>query len=341
MPRSRTTFDNPAEAAAHGRLGAIGKAAGEAAKKAAREAAREAAGLPPDGPAGDPAAPPPKAATAETVAQHATAAATAAVARQFPPACRIEIERMAPAWCRGYLETTDAEALRGMGLREYLRENWGGERYKLTVRENDDPSSPVLWSAADVQIAGRPRHYGQDLAPPNPLPAAVLLPPAPPAAPPAVDPSVRELTQVVASLARGQAAILDHLQHGSAAAAPPQATGPASAAPQQPLLDAIRQAREVNEALEGLRPPPIDNPEREPPEEGMSAFSRDLGQEFIRRGMDEWFPPKGERRQQQQATDAAGGNGGNGKPKFTKPTQVKPPPAKGTPPATPPQAKRL
>lgn len=338
MPRSSTTIGNPADAADKGRRRAIT----EAAQKAAKQAAYEAAGIPLPGGAtpADPAAPPTTGATAETVAQHASASATAAAARAFPPACRIKLERLAPAWCRGYLETLDPEQLRGYGLEEYLKENWGGERYRVTVRESDDPGALVLWTAADVLIAGRPRHYGQEMAPPNPIPSAVLMPPAPPPAP-AVDPNVRELTAAVATLARGQAAILEHLGHGGPAAAPAPPPPPTGSAP---LLDAIRQAREVNEALDQLRPPPIEAPEREAPEGGMSEFSREAAKDLLHLGMEEIRDEMREKRKKQQPP--AGGNGGNGKPPFTQATQVIPPPAKTgngkkPPPASPPAARRL
>jgi len=317
MPRTTTTISDSADAAAKGRKGAIAKAAKAAAiaavEEAARKAATEAAGGAPA-----PEAPPPGAATAATVAQHAQAAATAAAVRLIPPACRVEIERLVPAWARGYLETADSDAIRSYGLREYLRENWGGERYKITVQDND---GGTLWTAADVFVAGRPRHYGQDLAPPNPIPATLAVPMAAPAPPHQAgpDPAVRDLAIAVAGLSRQTAAILEHLARSGPA--PAQAADGAAAPDRPGLLSAIDEAVQIREALERLAPTPQAAPNPGDPEDGMSAFTRDVGREFIKRGMDEWFPKK-PREQAPQAAPASSS-------RPTQPTQVRPPPAGG------------
>lgn len=79
------------------------------------------------------------------------------IARAIRPGVVIEIERTRPTWCAGFLEAypvEDGESLRT--LREYIRDEHGGQSYVLTALLGED-----VIARGTEKVAGPPRDMGR------------------------------------------------------------------------------------------------------------------------------------------------------------------------------------
>jgi len=285
QPPNSGTITDPEEARRRQAAAVAARRRKVAARAAAKAAAEAAANDAPND--ADPDPPP---ASPQTVAERTKAAALAAAARTIPASARIRIERIFPSWCAGYLETIDAAIIADTGLDDYLRETWGGERFKVTVRDNGKD----LWTAADAKIAGRPRWFGTEIQPPRPIqyrpdfadPDAPARPPAPyQPPPPAVDPNVSALAVAVADLTQTTGAILRRLDAGAPAA---NAQGTGANPGLGGVIDAIDTAVAVKRKLDGLAPPPPPAPEpRE--DSGRSAVGDKIAERLAEKGIDLLF----------------------------------------------------
>lgn len=221
------------------------------------------------------------------VAAAATAAGLRRAAAAIPASARVQIERLAPAWCRGYLETTDGDAISALGLREYLLSTWGGERYRVTVV---DDRGRELWTAADLLIGGPPRHYGQELRPPPPV-AAPAYPPAPGIAQ-GPDPNIKALADAMIEQSRAIAAALAAAAGRTAEpTAPPP---PPSPSPSAAIIETLREAETIRRALANFAPEPPPPPSAEPPPAPTSpvtdAVLKTIGQRIAERVADQIAP---------------------------------------------------
>ena len=227
-----------------------------AAARASQAKRHAAAPSPHAAPLGEPLAAPQRPPQADRIPErlgvkpeiYADAAAVVGLERAAtvaPPSARIEIERLAPAWARGYLEPVTAEQIHRFGnVREYLRQTWGGGLYTFKVTEGDRGA----WTAEQVQIAGPPKWEGAELAPPVPTM------PAPPAR---LEPDN--------DIRKALGAILERLdkprQVGEAAAAAAPAIGTALA----DQLEAWKQTNDrIGAGIEGRLAGLRGNPEPEP-----------------------------------------------------------------------------
>jgi hypothetical protein len=82
------------------------------------------------------------------------------LAVQLRPGIVVAIERIRPSWCAGYLEeyTIDEEGL--SELRDYIRDEYGGQVYRLTVQFPDGRPAYI----SKIPISGRPRDRGRPLS---------------------------------------------------------------------------------------------------------------------------------------------------------------------------------
>jgi len=84
-----------------------------------------------------------------------------AVASQIRPGVTVQIERTRPTWCAGYLEDypidQDGEAF--AELRAYVRDTYGGARFRLTVIS----SSGITLAEGNLPVAAPPRHFGKSI----------------------------------------------------------------------------------------------------------------------------------------------------------------------------------
>jgi hypothetical protein len=248
------------------------------------------------------------------VAAAGMAGAVGDVLRELPPTARFRISRVAPAWCRGYLEEIDASTVRaGGGMHRYLADTWGGNRYSIELLDVRDKVAP--WT---IEIVGDVRSYGAPVAAPTPVRAEMPPPYLPPAAPAGAAPgALGELAAAVAQLGRNQAAIAESLERVAARVqAPPPAPAPnpsssppfasASATIAQ-LRESVQAARELADDLAELSPKPAPAPPPAPvePDRGISGFAKRTVERLVDRAIDQEF--------QEAAREArAGGNGGNG-----------------------------
>ena len=92
-------------------------------------------------------------------ADRAQATAAGALAEQLAPGTIARIERTKPTWCAGWLEDFTLEDGESGELREYIREEYGGRSYKLTMLAAD---LSVMWSTR-IAIAGKPKMDGRDI----------------------------------------------------------------------------------------------------------------------------------------------------------------------------------
>lgn len=92
-------------------------------------------------------------------ADNAQAAAAATLADELQPGTVVRIERTKPTWCAGWLEDFVLEDGQSAELRDYIREEYGGRTYRLTMLAADNS---VLWTTR-VPIAGRPREDGRNI----------------------------------------------------------------------------------------------------------------------------------------------------------------------------------
>ena len=248
-----------------------------------------------------------------TVAERAKADAIAKAQRLIPASARVRLERLFPAWCRGYLETIDATTIAETGLDDYLREVWGGERFKITVKDD----GRELWTAADAFIGGRPRYLGTELQPPRAIPYNPPDPDGPrpvqqAPAPPTSDPILAQLAAAVVRLGEQTAEALRRLPTQAPPAPRPDAPG-AGTAGLDGVMQAIDTAVAVRKKLDGLAPPP-QPPSPEAPEDGRSRVADRVTEKLVDIGLDMLVSEK-------KAGAQAPGNGG-----AAGATQVRPPP---------------
>jgi hypothetical protein len=250
-----------------------------------------------------------------TVAERAKADAIAKAQRLIPASARVRLERLFPAWCRGYLETIDATTIAETGLDDYLREVWGGERFKITVKDD----GRELWTAADAFIGGRPRYLGTELQPPraipyNPPDDSAPRPVQQAPAPVASDPALAQLAAAVVRIGEQTAEALRRLP----TQAPPSPRADAPGAGRDPGLDgvlrSIDQAVAVRERLDRLAPPPQQAQADTPADDGRSRVADRVTEKLVERGIDLLFDER-------KAAAQAPGNGG-----AAGATQVRPPP---------------
>jgi hypothetical protein len=91
------------------------------------------------------------------VADAAGAEQLGAVVRALRAASMVRIERLRPHWCKGWLEDFAVESGDVTELLTYLRDEHGGESYRLSVLGPDN----VVIADAHQPIAGRPRDRGR------------------------------------------------------------------------------------------------------------------------------------------------------------------------------------
>jgi hypothetical protein len=84
-----------------------------------------------------------------------------AVASQIRPGVTVQIERTRPTWCAGYLEDypIDQGGEAFAELRAYVRDTYGGQRFRLTVIS----SSGVTLAEGNLPVAAPPRHFGKPI----------------------------------------------------------------------------------------------------------------------------------------------------------------------------------
>ncbi len=191
----RTTIRDPERARSLAQRSNAAQKAKRAAKAAARNAAptaattaaASAAFLTPDG-----------------VTQAAQAAGVSAGLRQVQPSVRLRIQRLAPAWIRGWIEDVEEASVRSAGgLNRYISDTWGGQRYEVAIL---GPDNEPIGLARYVEIVGPVRSHGVEVPAPS-FAAPHMPPPAGPpvaaAAPPAMPyygPVEQALGKIAASL---------------------------------------------------------------------------------------------------------------------------------------------
>jgi len=208
-------------------------------------------------------------------------AAMADAATAAPPTGIIEIERIAPAWCAGYLEEQTAAELTANGVKAYLSTWWGGGRYRLTPK---DTTSAPQWTGPIYAIAGPSKHQGQEIAPP-----AVLQPAAPPAAAPQASPTdpailavLQRQAELLEQLAADRARTTPAAPTPSSAEQPPAARGDLAGL----LREHAKTSRDLRDALEEISPG-SDRPASDAPQDEAEK----LATEAMRRGLDRFLPP--------------------------------------------------
>lgn len=84
-----------------------------------------------------------------------------AVASQIRPGVTVQIERTRPTWCAGYLEDypIDQGGEAFAELRAYVRDTYGGARFRLTVIS----SSGITLAEGNLPVAAPPRHFGKPI----------------------------------------------------------------------------------------------------------------------------------------------------------------------------------
>jgi hypothetical protein len=80
----------------------------------------------------------------------------AAIFRALHPAWSVTIERTRPSWCTGWLETIECDPEDPID-QEYIRDTWGGQRFKLVV--NDEMGQYV--TSFRISIDGPPKRNGR------------------------------------------------------------------------------------------------------------------------------------------------------------------------------------
>lgn len=79
-----------------------------------------------------------------------------AIFKAIRPQWTIAIERTRPSWCQGWCESIDHDPEEPIDL-EYIRDQWGGQRFKLTL--NDELGQYV--TSFRVPIDGPPKRFGE------------------------------------------------------------------------------------------------------------------------------------------------------------------------------------
>lgn len=90
-------------------------------------------------------------------ADQAQAEAAATLAEQLSPGVVVRLERTQPRWAAGWLEDNALELGEVGELYDYVREEYGGRVYRVTVLS---PGGHPLFSSR-LNIAGPPRHNGR------------------------------------------------------------------------------------------------------------------------------------------------------------------------------------
>jgi hypothetical protein len=291
VPRQRNKrpkFTPEQARAAQKRATEVRKRNAEARKRqAARDAARAASATD---------ALPPEQMKPDRVVDRARADALLGALGVVEPEGALRVLRLAPAWCRGWLEDADpASIVAAGGPYRYLGETWGGSRYRVDVV---DSAGRETGTGRTFEVQGEPRSYGVPLEQPRALPAAapVAYPPQPqPAAAPPVAEQLAQLAGAVARLADTQAALayrVDRIVNPP----PPAATVPPPAPPAASVPSRLRSAvaevtetvnavAEVNAALEQLRPPAPEAPAA-PEAGGLSPFAKRTVERLIDKAVD-------------------------------------------------------
>lgn len=90
-------------------------------------------------------------------ADASVAAQLGAAQRSLRPAVIVRIERLQPHWCSGWLEDYALSSGNVLALLPYLRDEWGGTSYRLSILGPDN----VAVSDHEQPIAGPPRDRGR------------------------------------------------------------------------------------------------------------------------------------------------------------------------------------
>jgi hypothetical protein len=248
----------------------------------------------------------------EQVVEVAQASVLTGAVRQVPPGCSYRIKRASPAWCRGWLEDVDPNAISAAGgIYRYLGDTWGGSRYCVeTLDDRNEPTGLVAW----FDVVGPPRSWGVEVAAPCAVRAELPPPyPAQPQLAPPSSPQLEQLVGAVGQLARTQAELaarLDQLRPPSPPVPPPAAAAPTSSSAGTRLGDAVAEVKEtlaavrdLADSVEALRPPAPDAPP--PTDDGrLSPFAKRTVERLLDRAVDS-MPIGG-------AQPAASGGNGNG-----------------------------
>jgi hypothetical protein len=95
------------------------------------------------------------------VTDHANASELAQLTQALRPGLRVQIERSKPHWCAGIVEPVGYIVRQGgvPELLSYIREEWGGSTYRLTVLQ---PNGTVAYES-QVAISAPPRFEGREI----------------------------------------------------------------------------------------------------------------------------------------------------------------------------------
>lgn len=277
-----------------------------ASRRAAREA-RALAATPAATPAiAQPQRPPTVSAfiNPQVAANAAQANALAELFRLWPLAAGLRVHRLAPAWCRGYLEDTDQQTVDSAGgIHRYLADTWGGERYRVELIDAAGVPMGPGWA---VSVVGAVRHMGAVQRPPSaeqltptpaapvyaPQPAPVYAPPAPPVAlapAPSASAERQQLVALVVQLTTTTRELVAEVER-LRASPPGQA-----AAPGGDLVSQLRTARATIQAAQDFQdeiagmaptaapqPNPDDDDRHGPVARGvMRDISREIGRSVV------------------------------------------------------------
>lgn len=234
----------------------------------------------------------------ETVRERAQADALLEALRTVQPSARLRIQRLAPAWCRGWLEDVDPAAVRSAGgIHRYLGDTWGGSRYLVELL---DAAGAPAGASATYEIVGPPRSWGVEIEQPRAahfvMPPAYPLPGAPATAP--IN-GLGELANAIARLAEAQARLEERLAHlalrsnrsedaerevtKSGLVSPPVgAVGDRLRGAVAEVADTVRALGEVRCALEQLAPGASEEPESGK----LSPFARRAIERLLDRAID-------------------------------------------------------
>jgi hypothetical protein len=82
--------------------------------------------------------------------------------RALHPSWSVTIERLKPSWCMGWLDTVECDPEEPFS-HEYIRDTWGGQRFKLTI--NDELGQYI--TRFRISIDGPPKRNGRILEDPE------------------------------------------------------------------------------------------------------------------------------------------------------------------------------
>lgn len=92
-----------------------------------------------------------------SVADQAAGSELAELARALRPGTTVRLERLRPSWCAGWVEDIELEAGGMRDLYDHVRNEWGGQRYRMQVLL---PSGQVGFTSS-LNISGPPMHEGR------------------------------------------------------------------------------------------------------------------------------------------------------------------------------------